>query len=235
MRHSPRFKRSAIATSIALLAAWALPAAVEARIPGADDTGTVVITDSDALTVNIASNSGGRVTGNLVNRSNATMRCSVPGRDGRLPNQVTDARVVAAALEYYASNIFEPGGLEVPMIGAVGVGSVYDMMPTGSLSGSLGAATSDLVDLRNSQEAARSKGHTGTPYTGTNRNNWDISVNAGATVNWAADLGFPSTGTRPAFQAGALFFCEGGGKSYVFGGFEGGVAPTDPPPGIGPR
>lgn len=236
MRISSFARGAAAVASAAMISAVIAPAASDARIPGANETGTVVITDSDLMTVTINSNTNGRVTGALTNRSGVTMRCSAPGVGGsRLPNQVTDARIVVAAIDHYSTNIFQAPGLEVPVIGAVGVGSLYDILPTGSLGGSLGTSTSGVSDLRDAQEAARVKGHTGTPYTGSSSNNWDISLNGTATTAWAADLGFPSTGVRTEFQSGALFFCEGGGRFYAFAGYENGTAPTDPAPGTGPR
>lgn len=231
---SPSFTRRAVAgASVAALALAAAAGTAQARIPGADWTGAVVITDNTSVTVGVGNESGGRVTGTITNRSGVQMRCSLPGPDGRLPNQVTDARVVRDAVAYYASNIYETGGIDAPMLGNIPTGSVYNFMPTGSLSGSLGGATSKLVDLRNAQEGARVKGLTGNLTVG---GNIDFTVNNGATASWVADLGAPSVGTRPAgVQMGALIFCEGGGSSYVFAGYQGGTVPTDPAPGIGPR
>lgn len=221
---------SAIALSMAIA-----PHAAQARIPGADPGGVVVITDSDIASVTVNSVSGDRVTGALSNRASFQLRCSQPQAEGRAPNQVTDARIVAAAMDYYSKNIFAHGGIEAPMLGTLGVGSVYDLLPTGSLSASLGGATSGFSDLRNAQDAARAKGHTGSIYTENNTSNINFTVNAGQTITWTANLGYPSTGTRTSFQPGALFFCEGGGNSYVFAGYEGNVIPTDPPPSAGPR
>lgn len=231
-----RYGRRAVAGLSAVALGMAIaPHAAQARIPGADPGGVVVITDSDLASVSVGPADGSRVSGSLSNRATFQMRCSQPAASGRAPNQVTDARVVVAAMDYYAKNIFSPGGIDAPVVGNIGVGSVYDLVPTGSLSGSLGGGTSGLVDLRNAQDAARAKGHTGNVYTGTNSGTTDFTVNAGQTISWTADLGFPSTGIRSDFQPGALFYCEGGGQSYVFAGYHGNIIPTDPPPSAGPR
>ena len=225
-------RRAVVGASVAALTLVTAAGTAQARIPGADWTGTVVITDNTTVTIGVGAPAAGRVTGTIQNRSGVQMRCSLPGPEGRLPNQVTDARVVKDAMDYYAANIYETAGVDVPMIGNIATGSMYNFMPTGSLSGSLGGATSKLVDLRNAQEAARVKGLTGSPVVGGNT---DITVNNGATATWTADLGQPSSGVRPTVQMGALFFCEGGGNSYVFAGYQGGTVPTEPAPGIGLR
>lgn len=232
MPSSTLIRAAMVGASVAALSLATAAGTAQARIPGADWDGTVVITDNTTVTIGVGAPSGGRVTGTIRNDSGVQMRCSLPGAEGRLPNQVTDARVVRDAVAYYATNIYESPGMDVPMIGNIGTGSLYNFMPTGSLSGSLGGATSKLVDLRNAQEAARVQGLTGNPVVS---GNIDITVNNGATVTWTADLGQPSSGTRPTVQMGALFFCEGGPNSYVFAGYQGGTVPTDPAPGIGLR
>ncbi|GLB62910.1 hypothetical protein NCCP2495_07880 [Dietzia sp. NCCP-2495] len=224
---------TAATLSAIALTATVTPHAAQARIPGADQSGVVVITDSTLASVSVGQESGGRVSGSISNRATFSLRCSQPTATGRAPNQVTDARIVVAAMDYYAKNIFAPGGIDAPVVGNIGVGSVYDLIPTGSLSASLGSPTSALVDLRNAQDGAHTRGHTGSIVTGSN--SIDFTVGAGQTTSWYADLTYPSTGIRTAFQPGALFFCEGGGNSYVFAGYHGNVVPTDPPPGVGPR
>lgn len=229
-------RRSAALTAVVALAVTTAASVAGARVPGADDTGTVVITDNTQVIVTVSGPSPqGLVSGQIRNSSPWQMVCFAPGAGGaELPNQVTDARVVAEAVSYYQANIFATGGMEVPVVGAIDTGSVYDFLPTGSFNKALGRSTSGFVDLRNAQTAARMSGFTGNPYTGTNSANTKITVNAGQSVSWRADLGQPATGARRSFQVGALFYCTGNGQAYLYAGYQDNVVPTEAPPRVLP-
>ena len=222
---SPVKSAARMAAAVTLAAATALAGgAAAAQIPGANNGGVVVITDSDL--VQVAVNDKGenpvQVTGSITNTGDRTLRCATPGLDGEYPGQVTEAAVVVRAMNYYRNHIFEPGGFEIPLGGGVLFGgSLYDLAPGGSLAGSLlGDSTAELIEIRNMQQAARVAGRTGDPRVG---NNTVFNLAAGATSNWVADLAPPASGDRGEWQAAAMFFCSyttNPVESFVFAGFE---------------
>ncbi|MBB1032110.1 hypothetical protein G6027_14730 [Dietzia sp. SLG310A2-38A2] len=218
----------------ALVVGLGSPAAAHAQVPGAIDTGTVVITDSNRLVVSVdaAQATATNVTGRIQNTTGTGFRCATPGVQGlEYPGQVTEAEIVARSMRYYANNIFQPiGGVGLDITGIeldpIPIGSLLDILPTGSVNKALGATRSDLMDIRSAQEAARVAGHTGDPRVG---GNVAFTVGANASVTWSAQLGAPASGQRTDFQAAALFFCTettGARRAHVFAGYEGGVAPV---------
>lgn len=215
------------ALSVTILALGSLQGVAHASIPGADFSGRVVVTDSTALSVSVNPHlpSTNNATGQISNNTGTQFNCSVPGLDGKAwPGQVTEAQIVKDSMSYYSRNIFRESGITAPVAGTMGTGSLYNILPSQSAANSLGDDTGTLMQIRAAQSAARVAGHTGNPTVGGNTT---FNVNAGATVNWTATLGAPSTGTRTDFYAAAMFFCTGAGQSYVFAGYEPGTPNLD--------
>lgn len=227
------FSRRTLALASALALGLSAPAIAHAQIPGASDAGTVVITDSAKLTVSVdaAQASATAVTGRIQNTSGNNFRCRTPGVQGlEYPGQVTEAPIVAKSMRYYSNNIFAPvGGVDLDVTGVdldpMPIGSLLDILPTGSFNKALGNTRSELMDIRAAQEAARVAGHTGDPLSG---NNVAFNVNSRTTATWWAALGEPARGQRTDFQAAAMFYCTDTATSrdYVFAGYEGGIAPV---------
>lgn len=222
------------AAAVTLAATTALAGGVAAaQIPGADNEGVVVITDSDLVkvTVNDKGQAPAQVSGSITNTGDRALRCATPGLDGaEYPGQVTEAAVVARAMNFYANNIYEPGGFAIPIGGGgpVFAGSLYDILPGGSVGGSLlGDSTAELVEIREMQAAARLAGRTGDPRVGSAT---AFTLNAGQTSNWVADLAIPGTGDRGEWQAAGMFFCRHNSspvENFVFAGYE-----NDEEPGV---
>lgn len=233
MKVSPR---RAIAGAAAVFLAWSAAGSANAQIPGAIDTGTVVITDSNRLIVNVtpAGAAATQVSGTIRNTTNTPFRCATPGiRGNEYPGQVTEAEIVARSMAYYSKNVFVPiGGVELDVDAPINIdplafGSLLDFFPTGSFTAPLGNTRSEYMAIYAAQRDARIKGHTGDP-----RVSGDIAFSIGpnATVNWTAALGTPATGVRTDFDAAAMFYCRTTSGSperhYVFAGYETGSAPT---------
>lgn len=218
--------RRALAATTVLAAGVALaPATAQAQLPGADLTGRVVITDSTAVQVSVfAHSTADSISGSIRNTTGQSFRCAVPGLAGaEHAAMVTEAQIVADSVEYYARNIYQESGFEAPMIGVLGTGSLYNMLPSGSAANALGASTGLMMQIRTAQDAARLAGHTGIPRVGGNHA-FTLGPNQSAT--WTASLDYPNTPTRTDFDAGALFFCTANNQSYVFAGYEAGSAPV---------
>ena len=231
---STRSRRARAASTVALatIAMTLGASSTSAHIPGADDSGTVVITDSTALTVTVnpAGATAATITGRISNATGNRFDCHTPGVNGaKYPGQVTEAGIVADAMRYYSATIFSPiGGMLLPVTGVtldpVPTGSLGDFLPTGSATVFLGKSLGGAQSLRAAQESARIAGHTGDPAV---NGATDFSVPARGAVNFAAALGYPASGTRTDFDAAAMFFCTDAatGKAYVFAGYELGSPP----------
>lgn len=230
------FAHRTFTTLAALTLGLSTSAVAHAQIPGAIDSGTVVITNSSRLvvTVNPASASATQITGTIRNTTGNAFRCAVPGvRGNEYPGQVTEADIVERSMTYYSRNIFQPiGGVELDVDGPIALnplnfGSMMDYFPTGSLIEPLGNTRSEYMNIQAAQDDARIKGHTGDPRVG---NAPVFNVGGGATVNWTAQLGAPATGIRTDFDAAAMFYCKNSSGSpqydYVFAGYEPGYVPT---------
>lgn len=230
------FKVTARAASVVTLTAATLLAGgvAAAHIPGANNEGVVVVTDSDLvqITVDAKLPNAAQVTGSITNTGALPLRCATPGiNPTENPGQVTEAKVVDAAMAYYRANIFAPGGFDVPYGGGlITAGSLYNVLPSsGSLTGSLfGDSVAGLVEIREMQQSARVAGHTGDPRVGSST---VFTLAAGQVSTWIADLSAPATGDRGEWEAGAMFFCSSTGTpgtSFVFAGYEGGADAVTP-------
>ena len=228
--------RRTLVSLTALTVGLASPGVADAQIPGALETGNVVITDSTALVVRVtpAGASATQVTGSIQNTTGNGFRCATPGvRGNEYPGQVTEAAIVARSMTYYSKNIFTPiGGVELDVDGPIEIdplafGSLLDFFPTGSFNKATGNTRSEYMSIYSAQTDARVKGHTGDPRVG---GNVAVDVGANSTVNWTAALGTPASGIRTDFDAGAMFYCRNTtgspSRHYVFAGYETGSAPT---------
>lgn len=231
------FAHRTFITLAAITLGLSVPGIAHAQIPGAIDTGTVVITGSDRLVVSVnpASASATQITGTIRNTTGNTFRCAVPGvRGNEYPGQVTEAKIAERSMTYYSRNIFQPiGGIELDVDGPINLdplnfGSMMDYFPTGSLIEPLGNTRAEFMNIQAAQDDARIKGHTGDPrVSGATI----FNVGANATANWSAQLGAPASGIRTDFDAAAMFYCKNTNGSpqrdYVFAGYEPGYVPTN--------
>lgn len=224
------FTRVPLAAATAVCMALAVPATSHGQIPGAQDSGTVVVTNGTALVVSVnpASASATQITGSIRNWTSNTFRCATPGvRGNEYPGQVTEANIVQRSMTYYSRNVFQPiGGFELDVEGQIELdplnfGSLMDYFPTGSMLEPLGNTRAEYMNIQAAQDDARIKGHTGDPRVGGNT---VFNVGGGATVSWVAALGTPATGVRTDFDAAAMFYCRNTSGSpqrdYVFAGYE---------------
>lgn len=228
--------RRTLAGMAAIVVGLSSPGTASAQIPGAIDTGTVVITNSDRLLVRVnpAGAAATQVTGTIQNTTGITFRCATPGvRSNEYPGQVTEAMIVARSMKYYSKNVFVPvGGVELDVeapitLDPLAFGSLLDFLPTGSFNKPVGDTRSEYMGIYAAQTDARINGHTGDPKVS---NATAFNVGGNATVNWTAALGTPASGIRTDFDAGAMFYCRTTSGSperhYVFAGYETGSAPT---------
>ncbi|MGN7226975.1 hypothetical protein ACTHQW_11625 [Dietzia maris] len=228
--------RRTLAGLAAIAIGLSSPGIASAQIPGAIDTGNVVITDSDRLVVRVndADESATQVTGTIQNTTGNTFECATPGvRGNKYPGQVTEAEIVARSMKYYSKNVFVPiGGVELDVDAPINLdplafGSLLDFFPTGSFNAPVGNTRSEYMKIYAVQTDARINGHTGDPRVGGET---AFNVSGNTTVNWTAALGTPATGIRTDFDAGAMFYCRNTSGSperhYVFAGYETGSAPT---------
>lgn len=233
--------RRTLATLFAATLGMAAPLAAHAQIPGALDSGYVVITNSNLLTVtvNAAGANSTQISGTIQNTTANTFRCGTPGLDidrdeVEYPGQVTEATIVARSMTFYSQNIFQPVGafpLDITLpagsaLNALDFGSMLDYFPTGSWIEPLGKTRAEYMNIQAEQDAARIKGHTGDPRVGSNT---AFNVSGGGTVSWTAALGTPASGIRTDFDAAAMFYCRNTTGSpqlhYVFAGYETGTTP----------
>lgn len=209
----------------ALALTIAVPTAA-AQLPGADLTGRVVVTDSTALTVTVDQHgTTPTISGTIDNTSNLEFHCGVPGlADEEFPGQVTEAQIVKDSMEFYAKNIYTEPGFEAPLVGVLGTGSLYNLLPSGSAANALGTSAGLMKQIRDAQFSARLAGHTGDPLV-----NGETTFNVGpnTSVRWTATLSSPNTPSRTDFAAAAMFFCTANNQSYVFAGYEGGQPPAE--------
>ncbi|MCT1434395.1 hypothetical protein [Dietzia maris] len=233
------FTHRTFTTLAALTMCLSASAVAQAQIPGAIDTGTVVITTSDRLIVSVdpAGANATQIAGTIRNTTGNTFRCAVPGiLDKEYPAQVTEAEIVERSMAYYSRNIYQPiGGVELDIEGPIALdplnfGSLMDYFPTGSMIEPLGDTRAEYMNIQAAQDDARIKGHTGDPRVG---NATAFNIGGGATVNWTAQLGVPASGIRTDFDAAAMFYCKNTSGSpelhYVFAGYEPGYVPTTRP------
>lgn len=243
---TPRTAALATAAAAALLAATGTAVAhADNVVPGADTSGRVVIVDSGALTVTVAPAGAAatEITGTVANTGTTPFTCAGPSAADPTAGDVSDAGTVAAAMEYYRTQLYRQAPqlpLEfdtgIPFVGTIKLGTLDFGSAGGSLdqAGSLtGPAAGARKDIATSHAAARQAGHTGlVPALAT--------VAPGQTVPFTAPLGLPSSGARTDFDAAVFLLCTepsdtaAPGQAYAFAGYEKGApAPSAPAAGGG--
>lgn len=229
MSRFTRYRAASIigATSaVALLAGTAVAGAYNV-VPGADDTGKVVITGVSDLGLDLeTSEDGSSVAITVTNSGDRNFVCAGPKGNEATTGDITDAAVVAQAMEYYQSQLNrDPSDILVKISGfggstnAIPTGSVEGFLPGGALGSLFGDAFEARDEIRASQDQARIAGHTADILK--------FNINAGAEHEVTVNLGDPSVSPRAEFDAGAFLLCSSGGDLYAFAGYENG-APAAP-------
>lgn len=225
-----------LAATLATGSAAAAPVTGPSQLPGVDLSTAVVVTDSPYVTVSVADHAAGEpVKVSVTNTYDHAFECYAPGvsttaEPTRLPNVVTEASIVTAAVDYYRSTAVSPaGGTAVPLLGILPTGSLLGMLPTTNVGSLLGDATATKAELNRSWDRAQLAGHTAEIQP--------FSLPAFGTVTVSATPGPAASGPATDFAAGALVYCtdtqSATGQSYVFAGYEPGAAPAPAAPAAG--
>lgn len=220
----------ALASAAALITAAIQPAHAEnlvSQLPGASTDGIVVITDSPHVSVDVEK-LGNEATAklNVKNHYDHAFECYAPGastdpaKPEKLPNVVTEARIVTDSLNYYRAQPFLPkNGKQVPLLGVIPTDVFLQYVPQGSAAKLFGSDTAARAELSRQWDRARIAGHTGeiAPFT----------LQPGTTEHLEVTLGAPGHGERTDFDAAALLYCTDAQdqQAYVFAGYEPGVNP----------
>ncbi|AZA10986.1 hypothetical protein [Corynebacterium gerontici] len=224
-------KRAALSlASAAALIAAAVPAHAAnlvSQLPGASADGAVVVTDSPHVSVDVEK-LGAEHTAkvNVKNNYDHAFECYAPGastdpaKPEKLPNVVTEARIVTDSMNYYRAQPFLPkNGQNVPLLGVIPTDVFLQYVPQGSAGNLLGSDTAARAELSRQWDRARIAGHTGeiAPFT----------LQPGASETLEVKLGAPGHGERSDFDAAALLYCTDvqDQQAYVFAGYEPGVNP----------
>ncbi|QCQ91028.1 hypothetical protein [Rhodococcus sp. SGAir0479] len=230
------FRRAAAATTAVagLALAGAGVAGAANVIPGDTDPGRTIITSQPGVTVTIdtVDRATGAVTGTLVNQSGMNLNCTSPNPNPGLQRggTVSAATVIRDSLDHYTrfqsdqagainagSNIFLVGraGVDIPFW------PLLQLLPSGSLAGSLSDGTAESAEIANAHQDAKMRGLVGELAT--------FTVNNGVTRPWSTTLSPAAIGERGKDQLGAIFVCRVGadtGQHYAWVGYEGGAAPA---------
>ena len=230
------FSRAAVATTAAVGFALAGAGVAGAAnvIPGDTDPGVTIITSQPGVTVTIdeVDRVTGAVSGTFVNESGSNLTCTSPNPNPNLQRggTVSTATVVQDSLEYYTQFQSDQAGTvsagsSVPLIGRVGVNVPFwpllQLVPTGSLAGSLSDGTAEAADIVTAHTDAKLRGLVGDVST--------FTVNNGVTRPWNTTLSPASIGERGDDQLGVIFVCRIGaatGQHYAWVGYEGGAPPA---------
>ncbi|MCL2533892.1 MAG: hypothetical protein FWE39_06990 [Nocardiaceae bacterium] len=215
------------ATGIATILAGGGVANAYNVIPGADDTGNVVVTGVDDLAVTVTtSEDGTQVTVAVANTGTRNFVCAGPNGNATTSGDVTEAAIVAQAMDYYRNQLNrQPGNITVKLTGlggstnTVSTGSVEGFLPGGQFGSLFGEAFAARDEIRTAQGESRLAGHAA-----------DIpkfNINAGGAYTTTVTLGDPSVGPRKAFDAGAFLYCTSGSDHFAFAGYENGEPVDD--------
>lgn len=231
-----KFSRRAV-TTVALASVITLGCAPFAAaqdptslLPGASSSGSVVVTDSPRVSVSVGENSGGdAVEVTIKNNYDSTFSCYAPGvstdekKPAKLPNTVTEADVVAKAVNYYRTWPNVPSdGINVPILGVVPTNGLLEFVPNGLLGSALGKQIAARAELFRAWEQAKLAGHNGPIDV--------FDLKPFATEAKTVTLNTPGNGDRKDFEAAALIYCTDNNdphkQQYVFAGYESGKAPA---------
>ncbi|AZA10985.1 hypothetical protein [Corynebacterium gerontici] len=219
----------AVASAITLLATFGTNTAQAANVvPGAETTAEVVITDSDALKVevNAADAAATSITGKVTNTSDREFVCAgAKGKDDTA-GDVAPADLVAKSVAYYQSNLYRVApelpvkSPSLPLIGAINLGTIDLGSSQGALQGSgplLGQANGIRKYIGEEYSKARLAGHAGLIKK--------FTIPAGEEVLFDAPLPAPTQGARTDFNAAAFLMCTPTDtqQPHVFAGFEEGA------------
>lgn len=224
MTDRTRTVRALAVASLSVGALVSAPALAGAQA-GADTTTKVVVVDSTdiAVTVNAHDGTPDTVTGSIQNRTGTEMKCQGPVGTGDTTGDVTQADIVASAMEYYKQYPWQPPievGVAVPIAGTykVDLGSVETYIPA-AIAGYLRPDMGMRREIGDRYTAARLIGQAGQITS--------LTIPANTSRTWTATLGDPTAGARQDFQIGAFFTCtDSTGQVYAFAGYEGGTAPA---------
>lgn len=230
------FRRAAVATTAVagLALAGAGIAGAANVIPGDTDPGVTIVTSQPGVTVTIDSvdRTTGAVAGTFVNNSGMNLNCTAPNPNPNLQRggTVSTATVVRDSLDYYTQYQSDQAGTiaagSTVLITKVGVNVPFwpllQLVPTGSLSGSLSDGTAESATIANAHTEAKMHGLVGEVGT--------FTVNNGATKAWNTTLSPAAIGQRGTDELGAIFVCRVGTNAnvphYAWVGYESGVAPA---------
>ncbi|WP_430332901.1 hypothetical protein [Rhodococcus sp. ACT016] len=230
------FRRAAVATTAVagLALAGAGVAGAANVIPGDTDPGITIITSQPGVTVTIDSvdRATGAVSGTFVNNSGMNLNCTAPNPNPNLQRggTVSTATVVRDSLDYYTQYQSDQAGTiaagSTVLITKVGVTVPFwpllQLVPTGSLAGSLSDGTAESAAIVNAHTDAKMHGLAGEVGT--------FTVNNGTTKAWNTTLSPAAIGERSTDELGAIFVCRVGTTAnvphYAWVGYESGEPPA---------
>lgn len=198
-------------------------------LPGASSDGSVVVTDSPRIQVIVGENKGeDTLTVEIKNNYDSNFSCFAPGvstdakKPARLPNTVTEAEIVAKAVDYYRTWPNVPSdGINVPLLGVIPTNGLLEFVPDGLLGSALGKQLNTRAQLFRAWEQAKLAGHTGEIPV--------FELKPFGTSTHEVVLNKPGSGERTDFEAAALVYCtdtdDPHKQQYVFAGYESGKAP----------
>lgn len=198
-------------------------------LPGASSDGNVVVTDSPRIQVIVGENKGeDTVTVEIKNNYDSNFSCFAPGvstdakKPAQLPNTVTEAEIVAQAVDYYRTWPNVPSdGINVPLLGVIPTNGLLEFVPDGLLGSALGKQLNTRAQLFRAWEQAKLAGHTGEIPV--------FELKPLDTSTHEVVLNKPGSGERTDFEAAALVYCTDNDdphkQQYVFAGYESGKAP----------
>lgn len=198
-------------------------------LPGASANGHVVVTDSPRIQVTVNENKGeDTVTVEVKNNYDSKFSCFAPGvstdpkKPARLPNTVTEASIVAKAVDYYRTWPNVPSdGINVPLLGVIPTNGFLEFVPDGLVGSALGKQLNARAELFRAWEQAKLAGHTGEIPA--------FELEPFGTSTHQVVLNKPGAGERRDFDAAALVYCTDNDdphkQHYVFAGYESGKAP----------
>ena len=236
--HRPVVKSSltaaaVIASTTALLFGSSAVASAQTPVsllPGASSDGSVAVTDSPRVQVTVGANDGGdTVEVTIANKYDGRFSCFAPGvsadedKPAQLPNTVTEAAIVAKAVDYYRTWPNVPSdGVNVPLLGVIPSNGFLEFVPEGLLGSLFGKQLNARAELFRMWQQAQLAGHNGAIPV--------FELAPGATHTVTVTLNKPGSGERKDFEAAALVYCTDSNdpnqQQYVFAGYESGKAPA---------
>ena len=198
MTDRTRTVRALAVASLSVGALVSAPALAGAQA-GVDTTTKVVVVDSAdiAVTVNAHDGTPDTVTGSIQNRTGTEMKCQGPVGTGDTTGDVTQADIVASAMEYYKQYPWQPPievGVAVPVMGTykIDLGSVETYIPA-AIAGYLRPDMGMRREIGDRYTAARLIGQAGQITS--------LTIPANTSRTWTATLGDPTAAPKHAAPA----------------------------------